>query len=138
MKILNKKLRQEFARPGRCEWCLKFCRKREPHHLRTRTPELTVRINLFSVGSTPLWCCACHTEIGNGKIDRSEVLSRVAIRERVKVDDISACMDLFRRLVRPTPSALQASLASLAPSARVLAERELSEARIPRIPKTSH
>ena len=90
MKILNKKLRQEFARSGCCEWCNRWCVKREGHHVRTRTPEITIRINLFSVGSTRLRCCSCHTDIGNGKIPRREVLKRVAIREKVRPEDITA------------------------------------------------
>lgn len=125
--IKNSRLLAEFRIAGRCEWCGRWCVKREPHHLRTRTPELTIRINLFSVGSTPFFCCSCHTDIGNGLIDRKEVLQLVAVREHCTTGEITMVMDLFRRLIRPTPSELQAGLEGLEPSARMLAERSLAE-----------
>jgi hypothetical protein len=128
MKITNRKMRKEFALPGHCEWCNRWCRKREGHHLRTRTPEITIRINLISLGSTPLFCCPCHTDIGNGKTGRQEVLLKVAAREGCRPEDIIACMDLFRRVVRPTPAQLARALEELEPAARLLAERELKEA----------
>jgi hypothetical protein len=128
--IRNRKLRKEFALPGRCEWCQRFCVKREPHHLRTRTPELTIRINLFSVGNSPLFFCSCHTLIGAGKIPASEVLKRVATRENVRPSEITDVMNLFRRLVRPTRSQLVIGLGELGTMARVLAIRELREAKV--------
>jgi hypothetical protein len=91
-------------------------------------PEVTIRVNLISLGSAPLFCCSCHTDIGNGKIARQEVLLKVPAREGCRPEDITACMDLFRRLVRPTPAQLQRALEELGPAARVLAERELREA----------
>ncbi len=128
MKILNPALRQEFARPGRCEICQRWCQKREGHHLWHRVPEVSIRINLISLGSSRLFCCTCHTEIGDGKIPASNVLAIVAARENCRPEDITEIMHWMRRHVRPTPGQLEEALGELSEGARGIAVKELAEA----------
>jgi hypothetical protein len=127
MKITNPKLRKEFAQQGRCEICNVWCRKRESHHLRHRTPELTIRINLISLGSTP-FCCPCHRDIGNGKIPASRVLAIVAARQKCRPEDITEVLDWMRRLIKPTASQMEIALEDLSAGARLIALKELAEA----------
>jgi hypothetical protein len=133
MKITNASLIKEFAQPGFCEWCGRSCVKREGHHLRTRNPEITVRINLIALGSSRYKgyaLCPCHRSIHDGKISRASILERVAIREGVTVELIEEVMNFFQRVIRPTSVQLERSLFELGPSAYFLAERELREAGI--------
>lgn len=131
MKIERPKLLKEFALPGLCEICKETCGKREAHHLRSRTPSLDIRINLISVGSTLSWECDCHSSYHAGKIPPNRILEIVAAREKVKVDDVTTVMDLFRRLIKPTQSQLVKAVNELAQeSARKLAFREIDEAGI--------
>jgi hypothetical protein len=128
MKITNRKLRKEFAVPGSCEVCNRWCRKREGHHLWHRTPEITIRVNLISLGSTPLFCCSCHWDIGNGKIPASRVLSIVAVRENCLPEEIAEVMAWMRRLVKPTAAQVENAMEELSPPARLIALKELAEA----------
>ncbi len=128
MKILNKPLRLEFALPGNCEMCGLPCKKREPHHHYTSTPEMTIRCNMVSLGSTLDWQCNCHSYIHSGRIPRIQVLERIAAREHQRPEDISAVLDLFRRLVKPTKFDLGVGLTDLGDRARHLAQKELLEA----------
>ena len=89
MKILNPTLRKEFASPGRCEICHRWCKKREGHYLWHRTPEISIRVNWISVGSSKkAFTCSCHFDIHNGKIPRSVLLSVVAQREKCLPENI--------------------------------------------------
>ncbi len=130
MKIINHELRAEFAAAGRCEICRRLCLEREGHHLWHRTPELTVRINLISLGSSPIFACGCHTKIGAGAIASHRVLAIVAAREKCQPEEIVEVMELFRRVVKPTRKQLETALAELTPAARALAVRELTEAGV--------
>ena len=130
MKIENPALWKEFQSAGRCEWCNVHCKRREPHHLRSRTPEITIRINVFSVGSSRLASCFCHYKIHLGKITRAEILARVAVREQTTPELITDVMDLFQRLVKPTPLQLERALFELGPHGYFLAQKELKEAGI--------
>jgi hypothetical protein len=128
MKITNRKLRKEFAQPGHCEICNVWCRKREGHHLWHRTPELTIRINLISLGSTQLFCCPCHHDIGIGKIPASRVMEIVAAREKCNPEDIREVLYWMRRLIKPTARQLEIALEDLSEAARMIALKELAEA----------
>src|ERR1035438_4164557 len=125
MKITNRKLRKEFANPGRCEICNVWCRKREGHHLWHRPPELIIRINLISLGSTQLFCCPCHRDIGNAKIPASRVLAIVAAREKCRPEDIREILAWMRRLIKPTARLLEIALDELSAGARQIALKEL-------------
>ena len=127
MKIPNRKLWKLFSLSGRCEICKRFFKTREPHHLRGRTPEITMRINLISLGSSKPLTCSCHFDVHNGKISSQEVLEIVASREHVYVGDITEAMDMLRRLIKPTESELERAIQGLSIDAGVLARRELKE-----------
>lgn len=127
MKIANKKLWAEFQKPGLCELCKKPCMLREPHHYFSRTPEITVRIGLISVGSTLRFECDCHAKCHSGRITRNELLAHVAAREKLRVDDVESVLLLFRRLIKPTQAELVAALEELNLTAKQLAVRELKE-----------
>lgn len=89
MKIRNPSLPKKVAQAGRCELCDRWCRKREGQRPRHRVPEISIRINLISLGSTPSSCCTCHTEIAMGKIKASGALKIVAIRENCRPEEIT-------------------------------------------------
>ncbi len=129
MKILNRNLRREFAQPGCCELCGEPCVIREGHHLLSCTPELTVRINLISLGSTPGFQCACHSLAHAGKVSKYVIRELVAMREGVSVEDIVAVMEFFRRMNKPTKLQLTTAAHELPVGAFLLAKRELTEAR---------
>jgi hypothetical protein len=132
MKIPNCPLRREFALPGYCELCGRFCRKREGHHLWRCTPELTIRINLISLGSSRLYGCQCHREIHDGNLPASRVLLVVANREKCRVGEIIEVMHWMRRWVKPTEGQLARALEELSPPARLIAMKELDEAKVKR------
>ena len=130
MKIPNRPLRREFALPGYCELCGRFCQKREGHHLWRRTPELSIRINLISLGSSKLFRCTCHKEIHDGNLPSGRVLLVVAQRENCRIEDITEIMHWMRRLVRPTIGQLTRAIEELSPVARLIAVKELKEAKV--------
>lgn len=130
MKIANKYTKvilAEFRSPGMCDLCRAPLASREVHHHRSQTPELSIRINLVSVG--PHWSvvCRCHDLCHASKIPKNHVLEIIAARERCKDEDITEVMDWMRHLVKPTKSQLMKGLEGLSKSARLLAERELDE-----------
>jgi hypothetical protein len=109
MKIKNARLLATFRTPGFCEICNLYVAKREPHHLWRRTPEISIRINLISLGALvkmpdgrERFLCGCHRMIHDSKIPASRVLSIVALRENCTPEDIEEVMHWLRRLVRPT------------------------------------
>ena len=128
MKILNRALRKEFAAPGRCELCHRWCKKREGHHLWHRTPEISIRINMISVGSSRPFSCRCHFDIHNGKIPGSRVLAIVALRDKCLSENITEILEWMRRWVKPSTAQLMIALEELSPVAKVIAMRELAEA----------
>lgn len=86
MKIINKALLKEFAKPGKCEWCGKQCDKREAHHWKKRGmgggSRLDISLNLISVGaSEPFPRCPCHGMMESGEIEPFSVLAVIAARE---------------------------------------------------------
>ena len=91
---------KNFAKEGRCELCQRFCKKREAHHLWHRTPDITIRINWISVGSSkkPFACC-CHFDIHNGEIPRSVIVFFVALREKCLPENITEILEWMRRWV---------------------------------------
>src|ERR1700735_3886478 len=57
-----------FRGPGRCSWCGKQCKNREPHHIFAKgmggnKPPGDSRINLIALGATQSFECPCHTFI---------------------------------------------------------------------------
>lgn len=141
VKIPRPKLLKQFQGPGYCELCGLYAAVREPHHLWRKGHggggTLDIRINLISLGGSCLlpsgrrrFSCFCHDRIHNGKIAPAHVLAIVAAREGTTPETITEVMDLFRRLIRPSPADLRAGLAELSPSAEQLARRELTEAGI--------
>jgi len=129
MKIPNRPLRREFALPGYCELCGRYCRKREGHHLWHCTPELSIRINLISLGSSRLYRCKCHRKIHDGNLPASYVLLVVANREKCRVEEIVEIMQWMRRWVKPTPGQLLRAIEELSPAAKLIAVKELTEAK---------
>lgn len=141
MKIMNSKLLKEFRRAGFCEWCNCYCLVREPHHLRTKGfgggSTLDVRINLISLGGSKKlpdgrrrFFCRCHTSLQGDAHRAQEVLSIVALREKVRPEEITEVMDWLRRLIRPTETQLMRAMEELTPAGRVIALKELNEAGI--------
>lgn len=135
MKILNRALRKEFGTAGYCELCGLYCRKRAGHHLWTRNPEITVRINLISLGfverlpdGRTRFSCRCHRQIHDGNIPRDRVLEVVARREQCRPEDIVEVMHWMRRLIKPTAGQIDAALHELSAPAMAIAARELIEA----------
>jgi hypothetical protein len=118
-----------------CENCGTKVQRCEPHHLRAKgmggNGILEVRINLIALGSQKLFSCQCHRNLHDGLIDPRRLLRIVAIRERLRVEEIVEVLDLFRRLVKPTQRELELGLASLSLAGMKLAQRELSEAKWP-------
>jgi len=138
MKIANKHtalILAEFRAPGVCELCHVACLQREPHHLWTRTPEVSIRINLIATGHFYGIACQCHRLIHDGKIAKKGVLEVVAARERCIPEDITEVIEWMRRLVKPTELQLFMALSELSTSARKLAERELLECQL--LPKVT-
>lgn len=139
MYIENPSLLKEFRTPGKCELCGKWFKAREAHHLRAKgmggNGELTVRINLVCVGSSirnnsgrNFPACKCHRLAQCGKIPADVVLAIVAERETCKPEEITEVMDWMQRTVKPTAFQLLVALEDLSPGAKLLAERELTDA----------
>ena len=134
MKIICETTLDLFRAPGLCEVCRQGCTAREAHHLRAKgsggAGRLDLRINLIATGSTLAWQCQCHTEIHDGKIPRNQLLEMVAAREKARPEDITAVLDLLRRLMKPSASELAEAVHALTTDARLLAIRELQEAGV--------
>jgi len=131
MRILNRELQREFATPGRCELCGVMCAAREGHHLRSRSPEITVRINLISLGSSAQFQCKCHHDIhwnGRGKAD---CVVKVCVREKCTLGDRDRVMELIWRAPKASPRAwFEAEATEWSRSALALLRRTLDEANI--------
>jgi hypothetical protein len=85
VRVVNEDLLEECRLPGRCEFCGKYCKVREPHHLFCNGmgsgSRLDIRINLIALGSTYFWQCECHRLAHAGTISREALLAIVAVRE---------------------------------------------------------
>ncbi len=94
-----------FRGPGRCSYCGKRCKVREPHHILAKgmggnKPPGDSRINLIALGSTQGLQCPCHSLIhstGSPKVIRATLIDLVAIREGVKADVIESALLELRR-----------------------------------------
>ncbi len=82
MIVVNESLLDTFRGPGKCEWCLRQCRRLEPHHWKPRGhgggSRLDIPENLIAMG--PAFECGCHNAAENGHIARQDVLTRIAAR----------------------------------------------------------
>lgn len=110
MIVRNKPLLAEFRTPGRCEFCGKQCKLREPAHIfSVGAGRLDIRCNLVALGSTSAMACACHSKSHAGqRPTTADLLEIVAKREKCLVSDIVAVKDLLRRMPkRSTPSAIR-------------------------------
>jgi hypothetical protein len=88
-----------------------------------------VTVNTVSLGSTPNFECACHTNHHNGKKPtRDDLFAVVATREGCEPSDVKAVLWLILRLPRDVNiDVALAELASLSESERKLARRVLLE-----------
>jgi hypothetical protein len=102
VKIISEPTLDLFRASGPCEWCRRYCRRREPHHLACRGmgggARLDIPCNLIALGSTRNWDCTCHEKIQRGRIDSADVLALVARREGVTAEDVVAVRSLIWRL----------------------------------------
>lgn len=100
MIVIDDELLEDFARPGRCELCGKYCIRREGHHYIARGigggSRMDVKENLISIGSTRLFQCQCHTLIHNGKIPKSRVLEVIAAREGMTPEEVTDFLNELR------------------------------------------
>jgi hypothetical protein len=94
---IDEALLDRFRGRGRCEYCHRQCRNREPHHIRQRGiggwSRVDVPINLISLGSAMPGDCNCHGRFHVGHIPRCDLLALVAAREGVLQGEIEAEMD---------------------------------------------
>ena len=68
-------------------------------------------------------------DIHNGKIPRSVILSIVALREKCLPENIVEILEWMRRWVKPSTAQLIIALEELSLVAKVIAIRELQEAK---------
>lgn len=98
--IINEYLLDEFRTPGKCEYCGKWCKVREPHHLCSKGSggwsRFDVRYLLISLGSTPHFECQCHTRAQAFLIPQDHIFTIVANREGVSVDFIKSEINRLR------------------------------------------
>lgn len=102
MKILSATLLDQFRTPGRCEICQAQCKRKEPHHIFACGTgchkQLDVPINLVSLGSSALFCCACHTRYHQEhKPTRIEMLAIAAAREGMDADECQEAIWFLQR-----------------------------------------
>lgn len=133
MTIDDPRLLSEFRTPGKCEWCGKWCRVREPAHLWAKGmgggARLDIRINLIALGSTLAFECTCHTDHHAGhRPIREDLLAVVANREKTRQDTIEEAIWSLRRLPNRAPQRLiDAELRSLPEAARKLVVQVLKQ-----------
>lgn len=72
-----------YREPGNCEFCGKWCRRREPAHIISRgAGGPSHPLNLVALGSTLTYQCQCHTSHHNGgRPTRLDLLDVVGRRE---------------------------------------------------------
>ncbi len=102
MKIIDESLLATMRGPGKCELCGKMVRQREPHHLVCRGmgggSRLDVPINLLSLCATFAGGDDCHHAVHNKRVSRDRLLLIVALREGIRVEDITDEIHRLRRL----------------------------------------
>lgn len=136
MRIINKALRRAFTQPGPCEYCRKWCARREGHHLLSKgmggANTFDIPINLIALGaSKPYPLCLCHGDVTDGRIDNSEMVSLVAQRENTRADCIEAVMTVLCRMPKyPSDALIDMELAAMEGGARELGERVFGEWRM--------
>lgn len=135
MRINLPDRRKEYRTPGLCEVCRKPCRAKECVHIfSVGAGRLDIRCNMVSCGSTPGFCCDCHSsnhQKTNGKIVIQEQLLEIsAKREKCKAEDIEPVIWFIRRLDQYSPPEVIMCRAEceLSLSQQALAIKELREA----------
>ena len=130
MRIIRPKLRAEY-RGQQCEYCRKTgpC---EAAHVFAKGmgggKTMDIRCNLVALGHA--FSCACHASNHAGhEPTHDDLLLVVAVRERVKQDDIIDMVHWLRRLDKSASrEKIERALRELRGGARRLAIRELVEA----------
>lgn len=130
MRIVNPELLKSFRTAGRCEWCGKSCRVREPAHVVAKgigaASQLDCRINLVALGSTLAFECPCHRRSHDGFRPRACDLDAViAAREHCLQDDLRA---VRWWLLRQDKDDREFDMAELNHAQKRLAEKTLMEA----------
>src|ERR1700722_16465576 len=130
MMILDNACLEEFRSAGPCEFCRKPCRRRQPHHLRSRghgAYQIDAPWNLASLGQD--FACGCHVANHSGNEPTYlTLLTLVSMRlcrqrgETIYSMDVEECADLFRRLSRKDHTEhVEAQIESLGAGARPMA-----------------
>lgn len=96
-----------FRGPGRCSWCGKTCKAREPHHIFARgmggnKPPGDSRINLIALGSSQGFECPCHMKIHSEAIDQELLLAIVGAREGLGRSDVRKILFCLARCTKDT------------------------------------
>lgn len=102
MRVVSEEMLDRFRGAGKCEICLLWCNAREPHHCFAKGHgsgrRLDVSFNLIGLGSPQgAFRCVCHGLIHAGSISREEVLTVIAAREGMSIEDIESQVYLLRR-----------------------------------------
>lgn len=135
MKILNEPLLATYRVAGPCEWCKRWCRVREPHHIRCRGHggggRLDVPVNLVALGSSQMMCCSCHTDHHAMKEPTTEDLLAIACqREGILQDQAIELLDFLARCPKEMLGwQVTAAMDGMRGSAKALAKRTLAELR---------
>ncbi len=101
MKVIDETLLEEFRHRSRCENCGILSRGRlDAHHIYARGMggggRLDVRENLIAL------CALCHRRVHDGNIKRLQLLTVVARREGLQVEEVAQrVMDLRRKKKTP-------------------------------------
>lgn len=116
MLIISEKTLAMFRVAGRCEFCLRWCTRREPAHIFSRgTGQIDIPENLVSLGSTLGFQCTCHALNHSGHHpDRADLLDIAATRHGVAGTAIQEAVWRIRRLPKEAgPDAVDAILNAL-------------------------
>lgn len=130
MKIIDKELLRQYRTPGRCEFCKRYCRVREPHHLEATGmgggKRLDIPCNLIALGSSLGFQCTCHHDLHVGHISPEDMLAVVAVREGVMQDSILAVRWFLMRLPKDaTDGEIEYASSELTDEAKALLWRSL-------------
>ena len=107
MRIVNEKTLDLFRGPGKCEWCGRLVRRREPHHIFGRgyggAERVDVKINLIALCAVYAGGANCHHELHQGRILRADLLAKVAAREGMLQAEVEAEVRRLRNAPKGTP-----------------------------------